>query len=201
MSMRVSGALICLGILVTACGTTQTQAGGGDKLYAAVSTTNSHFVQVIDSRSHKVERRLPMGVPSSDWTHLYSIVSTSLVDTDPQTGATLSTLALGHAYRLPDATASGVPGGLSPNGRLLVVERYDATGNDLPSATHFLLIETPALKLARRIDLEGFFNFDAISNDGKRLYLIQFLHGKEYYVRLYDVGAGVLNPNPVVDKS
>src|SRR5437762_1545643 len=157
MSMRVSGALICLGILVTACGTTQTQAGSGDKLYAAVSTTNSQFVQVIDSRSHKVERRLPMGVPSSDWKHLYSLVSTSLVDTDPQMGATLSTLALGHAYRLPDATSTGVPGGLSPNGKWLVVERYDVTGEDLPSASHFLLIETPGLKIKSRIDLAGPF--------------------------------------------
>ncbi len=128
MNMRISGAALCIGILVTACGTTQTQAGSGDKLYAAVSAGHSQFVQVIDSRSHKVERRLPMGVPSSDWKHLYSIVSTSLVDTDPQTGATLSTLALGHAYRLPDATFTGVPGGLSPNGQWLVIESYDVTG-------------------------------------------------------------------------
>src|SRR2546430_5896967 len=201
MSMRVSGALICLGILVTACGTTQTQAGGGDKLYAAVSTANSQFVQVIDSRSHKVERRLPMGVPSSDWKHLYSIVSTSLVDTDPQTGATLSTLALGHAYRLPDATFTGVPGGLSPNGQWLVIESYDVTGEDLPSASHFLLIETPGLKVKSRIDLAGFFNFDAVSNDGRRLYLIQFVSGKAYYVRWYDLAIGRLDPNVVFDKN
>jgi len=199
--MRVSGALICLGILVTACGTTQTQAGSGDKLYAAVSTTNSQFVQVIDSRSHKVERRLPMGVPSSDWKHLYSLVSTSLVDTDPETGATLSTLALGHAYRLPDATASGVPGGLSPNGKWLVVERYDVTGEDLPSASHLLLIETAGLKIKSRIDLAGFFNFDAVSNDGRRLYLVQFVSGKAYYVRWYDLALGRLDPDVVFDKN
>ena len=199
--MRASGALICMGILITACGTTQTQAGSGDKLYAAVSTTNSQFLQVIDSHSHRVERRLPMGVPSSDWKHLYSITSTSLVDTDPRSGATLATLPLGHAYRLPDATAGGVPGGLSPNGQWLVVERYDAAGDGLPTASHFLLIQTPALKVSRRIDLEGFFNFDAVSNDGRRLYLIEFLNGKQYYVRWYDVAMGRLDPAVVFDKS
>ena len=126
MSMRVSGTLVCLGILAAACGGTEgTQSGNGDKLYAAVSTQTSQSIEVIDSRSHNVERDLPMGVPSTDWKHLYSIASTSLVDTDPQTGATLSTLPLGHAYRLPDATLTGVPGGLSPNGDWLVVERYD----------------------------------------------------------------------------
>ena len=124
--MRVSGTLVCLGILAAACGGTEgTPSGNGDKLYAAVSTQTSQSIEVIDSRSHNVERHLPMGVPSTDWKHLYSIASTSLVDTDPQTGATLSTLPLGHAYRLPDATLTGVPGGLSPNGDWLVVERYD----------------------------------------------------------------------------
>lgn len=201
MNMRISGAALCIGILVTACGTTQTQAGSGDKLYAAVSAGHSQFVQVIDSRSHKVERRLPMGVPSSDWKHLYSILSTSLVDTDPQTGATLSTLALGHAYRLPDATFTGVPGGLSPNGQWLVIESYDVTGEDLPSASHFLLIETPGLKIKSWIDLAGFFNFDAVSNDGRRLYLIQFVSGKAYYVRWYDLAMGRLDPGVVFDKN
>ncbi len=202
MSMRISGTLVCLGILAAACGGTEgTQSGNGDMLYAAVSTQTSQSIEVIDSRSHTVERHLPMGVPSGDWKHLYSIASTSLVDTDPQTGSTLAKLPLGHTYRLPDATVTGVPGGLSPNGHWLVVERYDATGNDMPSATHLLLIETPALKVIRRIDLTGFFNFDAVSNDGHRLYLIQNIDGKAYYVRWYDLAMGRLDPNVVFDKS
>src|SRR5207249_2914369 len=110
-------------------------------------------------------------------------------------------LPLGHAYRLPDATLTRFPGGLSPNGDWLVVARYDATGNDMPSATHLLLIETPALRVSRRIDLAGFFNFDAVSNDGHRLYLIQNIDGKAYYVRWYDLATGRLDPNVVFDKS
>jgi WD40 repeat protein len=52
-----------------------------------------------------------------------------------------------------------------------------------------------------RVNLNGYFHFDAVSNDGLRLYLIQYLNGKEYYVRLYDVSAGSLDANIVVDKS
>ncbi|TME19746.1 MAG: hypothetical protein E6I67_11455, partial [Chloroflexi bacterium] len=83
--MRVVGALICLGVLVTGCGGTQQilRQTRGDKLYEAVSTHSSQVVSVIDSRSHTADRRLPMGVPTSDWKHLYSVASTSLVDTDP----------------------------------------------------------------------------------------------------------------------
>jgi hypothetical protein len=136
-----------------------------------------------------------MGVPTSDWKHLYSIVSTSLVDTDPRTGATIGTMPLGGAYRLPAATANGVPGGLSPNGLWLVVESFDS------SQSHMLIVNTTTSTVRRKIDLDGYFQFDAISNDGDRLYLIQHLNGREYYVRLYDVVGGRLDENIVVDKS
>ena len=195
--MRVVGALICLGVLVAGCGGTQEtlRQTGGNKLYEAVSNHSSQLVSVIDSRSHKADRRLPMGVPTRDWKHLYSIVSSSLVDTDPQTGATISTTPLGGAYQLPSATADGVPGGLSPNGLWLVVESVDA------SQTHLLLVNTTTSTVRRKVDLAGNFQFDAVSNDGDRLYLIQHLNGREYYVRLYDVIGGRLDENIVVDKS
>ena len=195
--MRVVGALICLGVLVTGCGGTQQilRQTRGDKLYEAVSTHSSQVVSVIDSRSHTADRRLPMGVPTSDWKHLYSVASTSLVDTDPQTGATLNTMPLGGAYKLPAATANGVPGGLAPNGMWLVVESIDS------SQSHMLIVNTTTSTVRRKIDLDGYFQFDAISNDGDRLYLIQHLNGREYYVRLYDVVGGRLDENIVVDKS
>ena len=195
--MRAVGALMCLGVLVAGCGPTQEilHQTGGDKLYEAVSLQSSQVVSVIDSRSHTSDRRLPMGVPTNDWKHLYSIVSNSLVDTDPQTGATVSTMPLGGAYQLPAATANGVPGGLSPNGRWLVVESGDS------AQTHLLVIDATTSKVRRKIDLGGYFQFDAVSNDGDRLYLIQHLNGREYYVRLYDVIGGRLDENIVVDKS
>ena len=195
--MRVVGALICLGVQVAGCGGTQQilRQTRGDKLYEAVSTHSSEVVSVIDSRSHTADRRLPMGVPTSDWKHLYSVASTSLVDTDPQTGATLNTMPLGGAYKLPAATANGVPGGLAPNGMWLVVESIDS------SQSHMLIVNTTTSTVRRKIDLDGYFQFDAISNDGDRLYLIQHLNGREYYVRLYDVIGGRLDENIVVDKS
>lgn len=191
--MRVAAALFGLGFLVAGCAAAQERLPtGGDKLYEAVSTQT---IAVIDSRSHTVDRRLPLGVPSSDWKHLYSIVSTSLVDTDPLTGATLNALPLGGSYQLPAATAGGMPGGLSPNGRWLVVESSNG------SATQMLVIDTAEFKVSDRVKLNGRFHFDAISNDGHRLYLIQYLNGKEYYVRLYDLVGSRLDENIVVDKS
>ena len=202
-SMRTVGTLVCLGILIAACGTMPggQRAAGGYKLYEAVFTHNSQLVSVIDSRSHTAERRLPLGVPSSDWRHLYSVVGASLVDTDPQTGATLNTILLPGNFRLPVATITGVPGGMSPDGRWLVVESFEGPTNTVPTTTHMLMIDTAASKVMHRVNLNGYFHFDAVSNDGLRLYLIQYLNGKEYYVRLYDVSGGALDANIVVDKS
>jgi hypothetical protein len=167
-----------------------------------MSTGHRQFISVIDSRTHQEVRRLPLGVPSTDWQHLYSLDSTNLVDTDPLTGAVRARLDLQHSYTLPNATATGLPGGLSQNGRWLVIQRFDLPdGADFPTASHFVFVNTSTMRMERRVDLQGFFDFDAISNDGNRLYLIQFLNGKEYFVRLYDASAGKLDPYAVVDKS
>ena len=200
--MRVTGALIGLIVFVVACaGTPGERTGSGDKLYQAMSTGHKQFISVIDSKTHKEERRLPLGAPSPDWQHLYSLDSTVLVDTDPASGVARGRLDLKHAYRMPDATATGMPGGLSPNASWLVVERYDQAGESLPSGSHFLLIQTTSMKISASVDLAGFFEFDAISNDGNRMFLIQYVNGKQYYVRLFDVAAGKLDPYPVVDKN
>jgi hypothetical protein len=200
--MRAKAALIGLAMFMVACGSLPSErSGSGDILYQAMSSGHTQFISVVDSKSHQEVRRLPLGVPSADWQHLYSLDSTALVDTDPQSGVTGARLDLEHVYRMPDATATGMPGGLSPNASWLVVERYDQSDDSLPTGSHFLVIQTTAMKISARVDLAGFFDFDAISNDGNRLFLIQYVNGKQYYVRFFDVAAGKLDPYPVVDKS
>jgi Tol biopolymer transport system component len=188
---------------VAACGPSHQspQLSGGYKLYEAVSSNSSPIVSVIDSRPHASERRLPLGVPSGDWKHIFSTSGTSLIDTDAQTGATLKTMQLPGVFQLPPATITGVPGGTSPDGRWLVVESYEGSTKGVPNSSHMLLIDTTASKITDRVNLAGYFRFDAVSNDGLRLYLIQYLNGKEYNVRLYATDLNKLDENIVVDKS
>jgi hypothetical protein len=52
------------------------------------------------------------------------------------------------------------------------------------------------------VRLRGDFSYDALSPDGRQLYLIQYLSATDptrYAVRAYDVRAGRLRPKPVVD--
>src|SRR5438445_13003084 len=92
--MRALGALICVGLVTAGCAGTHgvLPPGNGDKLYEAVSTHGSRIGTVIDSRSRASERRLPLGLPFRDCSHLFSISGSSPTDTAPHTAPTLSTM-------------------------------------------------------------------------------------------------------------
>jgi hypothetical protein len=202
--MRALLSVLAAALVVAGCGRAdlgQVPPSGDYKLYAATSTQSSQLVTVIDTRSHTVERSLPSGTPSPDWTHLYSVQGTALLDLDPQTGAARHMLQLQGPYQLPPATISGLPGGLSQDGRWLVLQAFDVTDNALPSATHLLLVDTSYKKSAKRFDLPGDFQFDAVSNDGQRIYLIEYLSSNSYRVRDFIIGSGQLDPNVVFDKT
>jgi hypothetical protein len=191
--MRNPIGLVVLGMVVAACSSMRSapEPGSLDRLYEAMPAS----IVVVGARSHEVERTMALGTPSRDWKHLYSIVGTSLVDTNPLNGETQDATPLGGDYQVPPATSDGVPGGLSPAGHWLVVQAHDAT------VTRLLIIDTTRFRVVDRVELTGRFAFDAISDDGQRLYLIQSLNGKEYYVRLFNVVTGALDANIVIDKS
>jgi hypothetical protein len=203
-SMRALLAAVGVLVVVAGCGRAQVGPPVGDyKLYEAASTLTAAQVSVIDSRSHSVERSLPLGTTSPDWSHLYSVTSSqTLVDMDPRSGATLQTMKLPGQFDLPRATLSGLPGGLSQNGKWLVLERFDMAANQNPTGSHMLIVDTTYVTKPLAVDLPGWFEFDAISNDGKRLYVIEYANAPQqtYRVRVYEVDAGQLGPYTVVDK-
>jgi hypothetical protein len=119
-------------------------------------------------------------------------------------------------YYIPAVAYDGSGGGLSADGRSLVLTRFKF--GYPPRETRFAVLDTdlhlrhrheqgkprPAIS---RIDLPGYFSFDAISPDGSTIYLIE--HGlsadrkavrfAEYEVRAFDVESGRLLPEPIVD--
>jgi hypothetical protein len=198
--MRGLLSVLCAAVVVAACGRVPGGTANGDfKLYEAVS--DRHQIAVIDSQSHAIERWLPLGTPSSDWNHLYTVAGTTLTDTDPRTGSVRYSLQLPGYYLLPPATLSGLPGGLSQDGRSIVLQSFDSSPGGQPTGSHFLVVNTSLSQAPAQVDMKGFFEFDAISNDGQRLYLIEYLSTSSYRVRIYNVSAQQLNPQVVVDKT
>jgi hypothetical protein len=110
-------------------------------------------------------------------------------------------LALNGHWGLPRVTLSGTVGGLSADGRVVVLAQ--ATLQHPAAATTFLALTTSPLRVAHTVRLRGDFGFDALSPDGRTLYLIEHVTGKnvaQYRVRAYDLPRGRLLARVIADK-
>ena len=117
-------------------------------------------------------------------------------------GHVVRSRALRGGFGVPLVAYDGTTAGLSGDGRTLVVASYGPLPGH-PGTTRFRALRAKTLKQFRYIELRGSWSFDAISPDGKRLYLVEHVTaGKSprYRVRVYDLAAGRLLPNAVIDR-
>jgi hypothetical protein len=107
---------------------------------------------------------------------------------------------IGGRWRIAPATLAGGTTGLSADGRTLAVVR-PVGGNFPPADTHLAVLDARELVVRRQISLPGFFTLDAISPDGRWLYLIQYGDGNvlDYRVRALDARTGRLAARDIVD--
>jgi hypothetical protein len=105
-------------------------------------------------------------------------------------------------WGIPAVTSTGVAGGLSPDGRLLVLIQ-PPTYSGLRQTSTFLVLSTSTLGLAQRVEVSGEFGFDAVSSDNRTLYLIQHRSSSDlvsYVVRGYDLRRHRLLKRAIVAK-
>jgi hypothetical protein len=105
----------------------------------------------------------------------------------------------GH-FTVPAVAQDGTTTGLSGDARTLVLVRPRLSYPQ--RSTMLAVLDASSLKLRRSIHLHGDFSVDAISPDGRRLYLIQYTSPRDplaYAVRSLDVRRGRLDPGEIVD--
>ena len=126
--------------------------------------------------------------------------NTLLAQVERDGGTVLKRRALRGRFTIPAVALDGSADGLSADGRILVLIRPRIA---FPRAeTAFAIIEADRLRVEAIVTLRGDYSFDALSPDGSLLYLIKYLSPRDptrYEVRVYDVNAGRLLRNPVVD--
>jgi hypothetical protein len=205
--LRALGGSMTLMVVLTACAGVRAigsppslSPASGYRLYAADGSPASPLL-LYDASTGSVVRELPRGTPAPDWSRLYTVSSrpgqSTLSAVDALTGAALRGMPVGAGYQLPPANFRGDPGGLSPNGRWLVLQRHGGGGSD------FLVVDTALTAAGRTVHLRGDFAFDGISNDAGSLFLVESLAVTwpgHYRVRLYDLRADRLDPRIVIDK-
>jgi hypothetical protein len=116
-------------------------------------------------------------------------------------GEVVRATSLPGEFVIPTIAIDGTAGGLSADGRTLVLIRPRKA---FPrKRTSFAILDARRLRLRELLRLRGDFSFDALSPDGSALYLIQYVSPRDptrYLVRAYDLAAGRLEPEPVVDR-
>jgi hypothetical protein len=100
---------------------------------------------------------------------------------------------------VPAVTINGATTGLAADGSTLVLVRPERAFP--PPNTKLAVLDAGQLRVEREITLPGFFTVDAISPDGRWLYLIQYPDEDflDYHVRALDTRTGRLDPRDVVD--
>jgi hypothetical protein len=126
--------------------------------------------------------------------------NTLVAQIEREGGSVLQRRALRGRFTIPAVAFDGSADGLSADGHTLVLIRPRIA---FPRAeTSFAVLAADRLHLRALVTLRGDFSFDALSPDGSFLYLIEYLSPRDptrYQVRVYDVKAGRLLPEPIVD--
>jgi hypothetical protein len=110
--------------------------------------------------------------------------------------------ALRGFYGVPIIAWDGSTGGVSGDGRTLTLASYGPLPGDV-GVTRFVLLRTRTLRKTHAFALQGSWAFDAISPDGSKLYLVEYLsagNSPHYRVRSLTTSTGRLDPEPIVDR-
>jgi hypothetical protein len=119
-------------------------------------------------------------------------------------GRILRSKPLVGMWGIPLVAFDGTPGGLTADGRRLILS--DSNGvNPRARSTSFLVVDTKRFRILQTVRLKGSFSFDALSPDARRVYLIEHLYSNEdpthYRVRSYDLRTERLSPKVISDKT
>lgn len=148
----------------------------------------------------------PEGVVEQDGSHrlvaLPAATETILVRSRVRDGEVGRATSLDGRWGVPVVTEDGGADGLSADAETLVLARPQRSYP--PRSAAFAAVDVRSFSLRRVIRLKGWWGFDALSPDGRWLYLVQQLSRRNrsrYAVRAYDLVRGRLMPEPVVDPS
>ena len=110
-------------------------------------------------------------------------------------GKLLRSTTVPGRFRLARVAYAGEPEGVSGDGSTLVL------AGPPHGTTAFAVLSTRTLRPVRLFSLHGDFTYDAVSPNGRTVYLIEYLAEPTYHVRAFDVAKGRLIDRVIADKS
>lgn len=188
-------------------------AAAASDAWLVVGTAGKDGLEVILASTREKDYDLPVGVPDATWGRLI-VATPGGADTRVQAlivqpGFGGASQSVPGAWRLPTIGADPIPAGVSADGGTIVLVPAVAPGAAASSSaaateSRFAVVDGALDRAARVISLAGAFEYDAISPDGKSLYVVEHLPAPpvaHYQVRAVDVASGRLRDGVVVDKA
>jgi MYXO-CTERM domain-containing protein len=129
--------------------------------------------------------------------------NTAVAAVDARDGHVLRFGQVAGAFGIPTIAYDGSTGGLSRDGTTLVLAP-SGFGNPLRARTTLPVLSAKTLRLRTLVTLRGDFAYDALSPNGRMLYLVQHVSQVDptrYVVRAYDLKEGALMPGRIADKT
>jgi hypothetical protein len=124
---------------------------------------------------------------------------TLVLSVDRSGGRILASRFLRERVAVTQVAYDGAATGLSADGTTLVLSKARTAFPQRRS--DFVVLDPARLQIVSRLGLRGDFTLDAISPDGRILYLVETLSTARYQVRAFDRRTGHLRRAPVVDRS
>jgi hypothetical protein len=146
----------------------------------------------------------PVSAPGSDLGYVTRRAGrdTKLVETFPSGLGAVRSVRLAGKFSVPVVAYDGSPSGLSADGRTLVL--INPRNSLRRRTTTLAVVDARRLRMRRVLKLRGNFSFDAISPDGRTMFLIRYANPRDptqYSVRAYDLRADRMLPGRIVDPS
>jgi hypothetical protein len=196
--MRRIAAIVAIAALLAACGSLKGETSqvasqpAHELLYVATATGMS----VVDASTDSVVATLPLGTLLPDRSRYWTVDSgdrTTVRGIDPATGLDQTSFVLDGHWSVP-AAYGPAPSGLSANGKWMVLVAPPHT-TDAAMANRFAVVDLANQQINRVVTANGDVGFDAVSDDGKNLYLVEHLvPAPRYAVRVASFnGAGLQN--------
>lgn len=172
-----------------------------ERLYVLDSSGSQRQIFAYYPGSPATPMSLADGLFSFDHQRIYSATAhngqTLIKVQDTRTGQTIRQFLVPGTYSTYDQTYTRAI--LSGDGQWLAMREQ----GKIDTQTKIVIVDTQAGKLYKSINLNGYFDVDAISPDGNALYLLSRVDPTtgDYRVRLYNVNTSSLVEGFVIDKT
>lgn len=175
-----------------------------------LSVATADGVLRIDTATGRAVVTLPGGAAAPDWRRYWTTETADLTsqagggprtilrELDPKSGAELRTLLIEGRWAMPSSYGAA-PSGFSIDGSWLVLAAPQASAGGVTKSA-FAVVDTVRGTIARTVVATGDLTFDAISADGRNLYVVEHLGAPAHYRVRVAGGAGTaLSVAPIVD--